>query len=74
MGEYKAPQTSNDTENVDLETIDAYEIFGLAKRLNITLSDMKEMSFVSLFNVLYSAVAEKENNATQQDIDFFLGG
>lgn len=74
MGEYKAPQTSNDTENVDLETIDAYEIFGLAKRLNITLSDMKEMSFVSLFNVLYSAVTEKENNATQQDIDFFLGG
>lgn len=64
------PQNNNDSNNVEI--VDAYEIFGLAKRLNITLSDMKEMSFVSLFNVLYSAVAEKENNATQADIDNLL--
>ena len=66
------PQNNNDDDKVDIETINAYEVFGLAKRLNITLSDMKEMSFVSLFNILYKAVAEKENNATQADIDNFL--
>ena len=66
------PQNNNEDDKVDVETIDAYEIVGLAKRLNITLGDMKEMSFVSLFNILYKAVAEKENNATQQDIDNLL--
>lgn len=66
------PQNSNEDDKVDVETIDAYEIVGLAKRLNITLGDMKEMSFVSLFNILYKAVAEKENNATQADIDNLL--
>lgn len=70
VGEYKVPQ-NNDEINND-EKIDVYEIVALAKRLNITLSDMKEMSFVSLFNILYSAVAEKENTATQQDIDALL--
>ena len=64
------PQSNN--EKTDIETIDIYEIVALAKRLNITLGDMKEMSFVSLFNILYSAVAEKENTATQQDIDVLL--
>ena len=64
------PQNNDNSNNVEI--VDAYEIVGLAKRLNITLSDMKEMSFVSLFNVLYSAVAEKENNATQADIDNLL--
>lgn len=66
------PQNNNEDDKVDVETIDAYEIVGLAKRLNITLGDMKEMSFVSLFNILYKAVAEKENNATQADIDNLL--
>ena len=72
VGEYLVPQNNNENDKVDIETIDAYEIIGLAKRLNITLADMKEMSFVSLFNILYKAVAEKENNATQQDIDNLL--
>ena len=64
------PQSNNETS--DIETIDVYEIVALAKRLNITLGDMKQMSFVSLFNILYSAVEEKENNASQKDIDAFL--
>lgn len=34
---------------------------------------MKEMSFVSLVNILYSSVKENENKATQQDIDKLLG-
>ena len=72
VGEYLVPQNNNENDKVDIETIDAYEIIGLAKRLNITLADMKEMSFVSLFNILYKAAAEKENNATQADIDNLL--
>ena len=44
----------------------------LAKRLNITLDDMKEMSFVSLYNILISSVDEKTTDATQKDIDNFL--
>ena len=66
------PQNNNEDDKVDVETIDAYEIVVLGKRLNITLNDMKEMSFVSFFNILYKAVAEKENNDTQADIYNFL--
>lgn len=36
------------------------------------MDDLKEMSFVSLINILYSSVEEKENKATQKDIDNFL--
>lgn len=46
----------------------------LAKRLNITLDDMKQMSYVSLVNILLSSVEETEQEATQQDIDLFFGG
>ena len=49
----------------------------LAKRLNITIDDMKEMSFVSLLNILLSTI-EKESTddtrmATQEDIDRVFG-
>ena len=49
----------------------------LAKRLNITMDDMKEMSFVSLLNILLSTI-EKESSdgtrkATQEDIDRVFG-
>lgn len=67
LGEYKTP-----SNKVSDEPLDIFEIVGLAKRLNITLDDLKEMSFVSLINILYSTVQEKENNATQSDIDSFL--
>ena len=45
----------------------------LAKRLNITLDDMKEMSYVSLMNILLSTVEEDETkSATQEDINRFF--
>lgn len=45
----------------------------LAKRLNITMEDMSNMSFVSLINILLSNVEEHEQKATQEDIDKFFG-
>ena len=54
--------------------MDEYEVVALAKRLNITLDDMKEMSFVSLANILLSSVQEDtEQTATQEDIDRYFG-
>ena len=45
----------------------------LAKRLNITLEDMKQMSFVSLVNILLSSVEEDSTVATQNEIDRMFG-
>lgn len=53
--------------------MDEYEVVALAKRLNITIDDMKQMSFVSLVNILISSVEEKEQIATQEDIKKFFG-
>ena len=69
MGEYKRINVNTEGN----EPLDIYEVIALAKRLNITLADMKEMSFVSLVNILLSTVEEKNNNACQSDIDRFLG-
>ena len=56
------------------DPVDEYEVFALAKRLNITLEDMDNMSFVSLMNILISSVdEEKEKKATQEDIKKFFG-
>jgi len=69
VGNYKTINTTTQSN----DPLDAYEIIALSKRLNITLADMKEMSFVSLVNILLSTVEEKSNNACQSDIDRFLG-
>lgn len=53
--------------------MDIYEVVALAKRLNITLDDMKVMNFVSLMNILISSVEEKDSKPTQSDIDKFFG-
>lgn len=48
----------------------------LAKRLNITTNDMKEMSFVSLLNILLSSIepsSDGTRKATQEDIDRVFG-
>ena len=45
----------------------------LAKRLNITLDDMKEMSYNSLINILFASVEDDEKQATQEDIDRYFG-
>lgn len=62
-------------KSVASEEIDEYEIMALCKRLNITIDDMKEMSFVSLINILISSVddEDKPRQATQEDIDRFIG-
>ena len=69
MGEYKKAKTTSN------QPVDEYEIIALAKRLNITLEDMKQMSFVSLINTLVSYVEEKPTTrkATKEDIERFVG-
>lgn len=70
QGEYKQIKSQNSAE-----PIDEFEIIALAKRLNISIEDMKNMSFVSLINILISSIEkhEKTNNATQEDIDRVFG-
>lgn len=68
QGNYKTKSNkSNDKE------FDEYDVVALAKRLNITLDDMKEMSYVTLINILLSNVEEDEKAATQEDIDRYFG-
>ena len=70
QGNYKRIITSGSSD----EPIDEYEVVALAKRLNITMEDMSNMSFVSLINILLSSVEEdKEKQASQSDIDKFFG-
>lgn len=58
------------------EPIDEYQVMALAKRLNITMDDMKDMSYVSLLNILLSSVEnttdDDSRDATQDDIDNFF--
>lgn len=54
--------------------MDIFEIVALAKRLNISFADMKEMTFISLMNILLSTVESDTKQATQQDINALLGG
>ena len=72
-GEYKQiPKTNNNNNN---KKIDEYDTFALATRLHITVEDMKQMSYVSLMNILISSVDTEggETEATQEDIDRFFG-
>lgn len=70
QGNYKEIKTNGSSN----EPIDEYEVVALAKRLNITMEDMSNMSFVSLINILLSTVEEdKEKQANQSDIDKFFG-
>ena len=68
QGSYKTK--SNNTSNKEF---DEYDVVALAKRLNITLDDMKEMSYNSLINILLSSVEDDEKQATQEDIDRYFG-
>ena len=70
QGNYKQIKTNGKSD----EPIDEYEVVALAKRLNITMDDMANMSFVSLINILLSSVEEdKEKTANQEDIERFFG-
>ena len=55
--------------------LDVYGVVALAKRLNISIDEMKDMSFVSLVNILISTVESKDSSsrmATQSDINKFF--
>ena len=69
QGNYKVI-TSSSTSS---EPMDEYEVVALAKRLNITIDDMKQMSFISLINILISTIEEKDTEASQADIDKYFG-
>ena len=69
-GNYKTI-TTNSTSNKEF---DEYEIVALAKRLNISFADMREMEFYSLANILLSTVESDTKEATQEDIDRYFGG
>ncbi len=69
QGNYKTIKTKSTND----DPIDEYEVIALAKRLNITMEDMSNMSFVSLINILLSSVEEHEQKATQEDIDKIFG-
>lgn len=71
QGEYKQiPKKATSSEPVD-----EYEIIALAKRLGISIDEMKEMSFVSLMNILISSIDDSDGTkkATQEDIDRVFG-
>lgn len=71
QGEYKDfPKKGNNTDPVD-----EFEIIALAKRLGISIEEMKEMSFVSLMNILISSIDDddKTRKANQNDIDRMFG-
>ena len=52
------------------------EIMALEIRQGIRPEDMQQMSFVSLMNILISAVEEKDTTrkASKEDIERFVGG
>lgn len=69
-GDFKTfPKSENETP------ADEFEVMALAKRLGITIDEMKEMSFVSLFNILISSTSngDDERQATQDDIEKLFG-
>lgn len=69
QGNYKQIKTRSNSN----DPIDEFEVIALAKRLNISMDDMANMSFVSLINILLSSVEEHENKATQEDIEKYFG-
>lgn len=52
--------------------MDIFEVVALAKRLNISFDDMKEITFITLLNILISSVKDDTTKASQKDIDAFL--
>lgn len=55
--------------------MDIESVIALAKRLNISMEEMKEMNFISLMNILISSIDtdDEDNTATQSDIDMMFG-
>lgn len=70
LGEYKKIPITNESD----EEVDEFETLALAKRLGISIDEMKDMSFVSLVNVLASSLdTESEKKATESDVRRMFG-
>ncbi len=68
MGEYPTTNSENNAEEFDI-----FYMISLAKRQNFSFSELKEISFVTLLNILFSSVDKnEETEATQNDIDAFF--
>lgn len=73
LGELKQlPQTNNNGK------LDDFDVFALAKKSGISVEEMKEMSYVSLVNVLISMVYDEDttngvSEATPEDIRRYFG-
>ena len=67
IGEYKRTSQNSSDEEIDM-----LEVVALAKRLNFTFDEMKEISFVTLVNILLSNVEPDSKEASQKDIDSFF--
>lgn len=68
-GEYKKFPKNNNSSPAD-----EYDVMSLAMRLGISVDEMKQMSFVSLYNILIASTnVEEERKATQEDIDRMFG-
>ena len=70
QGEYKEfPHPTNSNKAVD-----EFEILALAKRLGISIEEMKQMSFVSLMNILISSLDnEEETMGNEEDVRRMFG-
>ena len=73
-GTYPISESGNEDKK-KTDEIDAYEIIALALHIGLKLDDLKQMSFVSLVNVIHCYFPQKEEKeltreATQKDIDF----
>ena len=70
-GEYKDFPHSEGNEKEP----DEFEVFALAKRLGISEQEMRNMSFVSLVNILISSLdsGETEKMGTEQDVRRMFG-
>ena len=66
-GEYLPIKTTNNKGDIN-----EYEVYALAKRFNITDEEMKNMSFVSLMNILISTVSD-ERKGTEDDLRRLFG-
>lgn len=50
-----------------------YDLLAMSLKIGIRLQDWKDMDFVDLANVIYSAMPKKETEPKQSDIDYLLG-
>lgn len=70
LGEYKELPNSKESD----EEVDEFEILALAKRLGISTEEMKDMSFVSLVNILVSSIdSNNDKTGTEEDVRRMFG-